>query len=644
MKEFQLVEELRKSSIPISSSVLSKKMAVSTRTIRNYVSRINQHFETPVIISSSKGYLLKKSYYEAVMFHYLDSPANNFVERRKLLIRQILLTPEGINWDIVLEEMNVSEATLKNDLKSVVHYFYKNELQIKKNNNIIKLSGEEIQIRKLMKEIFEEEGCDVISSFFKNQDLLTDDEVDILRQIVQTTFNRRHLVTVDFVMGQLIRYLVITISRLQRNCSLLTTNKPVNRESTGYQLSVEIMEELSLAFSFKYSQAEIDNLSLLIVGNTINPHELRILDEVIEPSFLQRMDGILKDIHLVYGINFMMDGFRSRFILHVYGLIERINKGELIDNPMLNLMNTKDLLVYDLALYVGNKLKNEIGLDIPEEELLFLSILFGVFLEEEVEFEPVTIGIVSPSISYQHLENKLIRKLEYYYGDKIAVNQLVDAYSEINDLLDTDIIVSTIPYKGTDHQEVVNVSLFITELDIQKIEKKIVALRIKRKIDYYQELTYQFFDETFFYQGLSINHKDRLIDKMGKDFLREGIVCPSFIQSLNDKEAISPSIIQNVAMPHSLNRDAKETKISVWYDCSSRGIKWEEDCVVLVLLLAINQEQQYELNDYFHLLFGILSEKQAVQQLINQKSFPLFIKKLNELIKNEVEKIYMINK
>ncbi|MFD2386744.1 HTH domain-containing protein [Enterococcus rivorum] len=54
-KEETLLKLLINQQDWLSAAYLAKALAVSTRTVRNYVAKINQHAESDIIIASRKG-------------------------------------------------------------------------------------------------------------------------------------------------------------------------------------------------------------------------------------------------------------------------------------------------------------------------------------------------------------------------------------------------------------------------------------------------------------------------------------------------------------------------------------------------------------------------------------------------------------
>ncbi|MGX7029956.1 BglG family transcription antiterminator [Vagococcus zengguangii] len=642
MKEYQLIEELGKQDLPISSVILSDKLCVSTRTIRNYVSRINQHFKHNVIVSSSKGYLLKKEFYEEIAFYYSDYAAHNFEQRRKNLIKQFLLATDGLEWDDLLNEYNVSETTLKNDLKSIRLFFLENGLSILHRNRHFAISGDERIIRNLIKDIFIMADYDVTSSFFKNQDLLTDEEISFIYRLVETKLQYYNVMISKFVMSNIILYLVIMIKRLQQAAYLPKKEKIVlSKDKMEYLIAQEIIETLAHRYQFDPREEEITELRTMFVGNITSYQGVKQVNQVVDKEFQKVIEFILEEVNAVYGFDLQAKGFKNKLTMHLHQMIERVREGIVINNPLLSLKNTRDIMLNNLGLLVGKIVQDKLGIKIPEEEMVYISAHFGIYFEEEIEELPVTIGIISPSFSYNHLENKLIRKLEQFYGERIVVNEFVMDYCDINRSLVSDLVISTISYQGVDNQEVVTLSPYFTDVDIQKIEKNILAVKLKRKTEAYQRFTTNFIKEELFQLNMKTTSREDLLESMTKKLVNSQIVSDDYLNDVLEKESLSSSKLGEFAIPHALNRKANQSTISVWYDTQSQGLKWgDEGRVKLVLLLTITKEDQDELNDYLQLLLNILSDPQKVQELLLQESFSYFIDKVNEFIQVEVETQY----
>lgn len=58
MRQDLLLTELRRSDVPLSANTLSSLLRISPRTIRDYVAKLNEGMDRPLVISDQLGYRL----------------------------------------------------------------------------------------------------------------------------------------------------------------------------------------------------------------------------------------------------------------------------------------------------------------------------------------------------------------------------------------------------------------------------------------------------------------------------------------------------------------------------------------------------------------------------------------------------------
>src|SRR5699024_12000290 len=103
---------------PLGAADLSRRLGVSTRSVRGYVARLNEEHDDEVVTSSRRGYSLDHTRLAAAQppgtqrAQRVLSPG----ERLGSLLRSIVMADDGADVYDLAEELRVSDSTLEADL------------------------------------------------------------------------------------------------------------------------------------------------------------------------------------------------------------------------------------------------------------------------------------------------------------------------------------------------------------------------------------------------------------------------------------------------------------------------------------------------------------------------------------------------
>ena len=175
----------------ITGKELARLLGVSDRTIRSDIDAINKNFQEELIQSNIRmGYFLNIDKYNQI---YIETPKDipqTPAQRCTYLIQQLLIHEEGINLTFLQEDIYVSGYSIENDIKKVRKTLEKySHLKLVRSKNYIYLKGDEIEKRKLYKELLSNEtqgnflNLNKLAMFYKDFDLVkaTDILVNVLK-------------------------------------------------------------------------------------------------------------------------------------------------------------------------------------------------------------------------------------------------------------------------------------------------------------------------------------------------------------------------------------------------------------------------------------------------------------------------------
>lgn len=629
MKEVTLLKFLKSKKNPTSACVLAEYMHVSTRTIRNYVKKINETVADKVVIANKQGYKLQLEFYEKSLFVYEEIALNCAKKRSKYLSRLLLKNNFTISTEYLLDELTVSETTLQNDLRQLTSYYTKYNLILKKENGYLKLEGLERNKRMLIREIIAEETQDQILAFYNSQDVLKDEEVAELRSIIETEIAAHNMHMNEFALSNVILHLVIAIMRLKQE-RYIESDKYFNKHSgtIEYNLATAIFETVICKHNIQVTSEEIESLSIMLTGNMIMSNK----SELIDHEIIQLTHYIIEQVNQTYRLELQSDSFIRRFSIHVNNLIKRRKNGFVNDNPLLDVLKKRNLMLYDIGLYIASLIEKKITILIPDDEVAYLALHIGILLEEASN-NAVTLAIVSPA--YNQMEKRLVENISHYFKEQIVIKNVVTTYQASLSELDVDIVISTIDYEPNEKQEYIRINPVFNLGEMKNIERSIAKVRRLKEFSIYQQMVHDYFDEPLFYYQVIKKSKEDYIKFIGNKIVKAGIINEKYCESILEREEMSSTVFNTIAVPHSLYRTANRSLIGILYNKES--ILWDENKVELVLFVVISGADNPRFSAFLQLLIEVLAEPQAVKQVSAQTNYNDFIREIISLIQKKIE-------
>lgn len=629
-KESGLLHLLEEKDRILSANELSETLNVSTRTIRNYIKRINNLQEDNVILSTNKGYFLNKALYETAKNQLKDEAQKTAEERVEFLIGAILRQDKNCDLLDLALDLGVSDKTVILDLAKVESIIKQYNLSLHREKQDVWISGSERKKRSLIRKIYSKEVQDQMYYFFAYQDILTDEQVAFLRGLLLEKLNEHKIEMNDFSLSNVLLHLMIAIARIRDNQAIEEneTNLQEN-DSAEYLIAKEVFDETEKVFGIVGNSEEILALKLLLIGNTMKKESSMSISSEVE----RLTDCIIQEVNRVYLIDLNDEGFAVRFSIHLENLIKRRRNEITNPNPMLELLQKGHPMVYDMALLISHLIEEDTGLKIPEEEVAYISLHIGSYMNEKEEQEGVTATIIAPN--YNNAKKQVSERLESHLENSLIIKNIVTTYVQVSQQFPTDIIISTVPYKGTPGQEIVFVTPFFGTAEIKKVEATIAKIERNKRIEHYQQLTDTYFCNNAFFTKIFLKTKEEYINYIGNNLVQEGIVTEEYVSSVIDRENMAPTLLDEVAIPHSLYRTATRSMFAVLVN--KEKIVWGNGKAKIVLFMVVNNEDQEIFNDFLQMLIRILSEPANLNQLMLTPDFEKFKTKIKQLIREYFE-------
>ncbi|WP_305152124.1 BglG family transcription antiterminator [uncultured Dubosiella sp.] len=616
----------------ITGKEISRLMNVSDRTIRSDIDNINRFYEKQLIESNIRsGYRLNDEVLGTLPVTVESSIPQTPQERCIYIIQELLFEKKEINLLDLQDQVFISGYSIDNDIKRIKTMLepYEN-LKIVRSKNCIRLEGSERSKRALYKELLTEEtqgnflNLNKLSSIFVDFDLLK------VKADLDEILNKYNYHVREMVMPLLMIHIGVSLERMYRhNYIQITRDISCLANRKEYTIAKEFYTKLANKMPIEIIEDEVILFALQLMGKRSFNCQNDLVNEKTGINVDEFVDDIIRMIKEDFDIDFSKDmDLKNGLVIHLQGVIERSNEDIKISNIYLQELKRKYPLVFELAVKVGRLMKRNLNLDISEHEIGFLALHLGA------AYERITIGskyrVVMIYPDEYAMTNMCLRKVENLFSERIDIIECVSFFEE-NTIrkMEPDLILTTLQLQHSLDIPTIQISIFLNNEDESKIFQTLNMMdRNKFRQEFEDSLIGLIKKETFHY-GLDLDTPTEVITYMC-DYLESlGYSDEEFKQSvLQREEMAATSFIYSFAVPHALNARSIRPTISVAF--LKKPIKWGEFEVKMVMLLAIDEEQQDILRMFFTWLSNMINDANHFASLLETKTYEEFVARIIE--------------
>ncbi len=620
---------------------LSNYLSVSERQIRKYISTINN--EDKIIISSSQGYKIDKRKYDIYVSKQVCSPTDQ--ENRHNYIMQKLLThPEGYDIFDFSDELFVSEVTIKKDIYTIKSLISSYGLIITRNKNIIRLSGNEESLRKLMYSFISNYSFN--TNFYQGGFYLFDMHYDFneMQSKLKEILHQCHLECNDFALNNLTMHLIIILNRIENGYQLLESiqgENPLHFDS--YQAANKMNDYFMEEYGIQLNESELINITLIITNNinrigTINYDHLNLrnIHNYVDHKYIDITKDLIQKVEKNYYLLPFKESFISKFILHIQNLFFRTHNNFSVKNPLANTIKLTYPLIYDIAVFIAQELKQKYDLFLNEDEIAFISFHIGSYFEESSFSKISKVNCAFVYIHYYDFYKTSLNKIQERFQDRIVISKVIPI-SDYIDELNTDIdlfILSTGSHLNLP-QKTVYINPFLNKEDFDKLEEAIHEISLIKQRNELKDYILNFFDEKLFYKDPPFTDKQQTLLSMTSDLFNLGYTGKDFYDDVVNRESISSTAFHDIAVPHSFT--AKSThKSFISIALFKDGILWSENKVVhVVAMIGINDNSRRIFSRFFDQLINIFDDPTTISKLLSAQNFDDFFNIINNFFSSK---------
>uniref|UniRef100_UPI00403F1953 BglG family transcription antiterminator n=1 Tax=Candidatus Enterococcus willemsii TaxID=1857215 RepID=UPI00403F1953 len=606
-KKKQLLQVLHDSDVPLTVKTLSSFINTSEKTIRNYIKEINSTSDTPVIDKIGTKYFLKNS---SQLEELLESELDSNVYREKTILNKLLTNhiKKFSTFDLA-DELFISFSTLRNIIAQLNEQIETYDLRIISRNNFLYLNGSIEKQRQLLADIIHEEAS---NSLYSHEQLINYFEPDFVQKVT-------------FILDDYLTIKSYELNGLAKFNVLVHFLIIINTSSQNLETTQEV-EELTTLQKVIHSYLDFSpiqkNLQILEDMILLNVKQKYIQTEDTE-ELLTFVDSLISELNNIYSLNIDNESFKERLMLHLKNLISRMNTGTYSRNPLKETIIQQSPLIFDIATSCAIIVCKYFHWErLPKDEIAYLALHLGMEISRlSKKRSKIQTLLMIPE--YSSLQHKLSAKIQTLFEDDLVVaKQLTD--NEIIDESKVDLIITCVPYSSL-NTEVVIISPFLSSEDSNKIASSIEKIMYKKR----RILLSNQFDKYFSNELFHVFEKEnlpqdylKLITFLCDEIIEKRDIDPKFKEKVFEREKMASTIFKKIAIPHQFSYFPKESSISVVV--SSKGIRWNDKEIKLLLLPCISEQDRKEFNQFYEVLLEVFDNEVFLKKLINVNNFADF--------------------
>lgn len=633
-KEQELLNYLSEFNKPIRSAEIANALDISVRSVKNYVHNINSLYGKNIILSSRNGYELNlQNNYSLVLTNSSEQIPQTLEERSFFIIKQLVLNHSAqIEIFDLCDSLCVSYSTIKSIISKMNKTYSSYNLEFYCEHDCVRIKGDEINKRKLLSYVINEESKSSIMNVNVLKDNFASIDVEKLRNIIFTTFKKYNYYLNDFSSMNLLLHLLIIVDRELNGNEL---NDGQNEVSIDNQVELnflnEFIEQLETTFDIsinKYERFEIYMLFKTNANFSIEESSKK-LKELVGDNIIELIDKYVEDINNIYMVDLSSKAFKTPFTLHLKNLLLRAQSGKYTSNPMAETIKNNSPLIFDIAIYISLDLAERFHIKINEDETSFLAMHIGSEIERQADNkDKVPVAILCPN--YHNMADQIMNSLMLNFGNQLnmvgSIHNENDFYTLNNpvSILFTTIPVTTkiINTNTNEPLDVVSISPLNLKSQFSIIQNAILQAQEKYRDRKLKVKFNDFFEPDLFIVNSKLINKKQVLAKLCDCLLVQNYVDTSFEESVYKRENAAGTAFGNVAIPHSVEMNAIKTSIAV--AVSKEGFQWDSNIVHVVLLLAINKADRRSFRALYESLISLFSEDKVIQEIRNCTSFDEF--------------------
>ncbi len=615
----QLLAILQKSNSPVTGKQLSEQMKCSSRTIINYVNQINAGLEDPVIKSSQEGYYLNPD--ATAEDDHSEIPQDK-QQRCFYILKTLLLSGNtGINVFDLADELMISYSLLKKEIGEFNADFKSYNISIISRKNILTVTGREKDKRKAMSAFIREMQADSFLDRGKLTQYFGEETIDTIASVISENVKKAGGYVDDFAMLNLILHLAIVTERLRMG-DYLTEPESSETGSTS-SLSRHIIRDVEKSFDIQLSETEKKQMTALIISHVhLDSPEDELSNVAGDEELTEFITELVGDVKSVFLMDFSNRSFLVPFVLHVQNLLVRLKNGINIDNPVKETIRNTAPFLYDVAVYMLDRIRERYGIEaqISDNEFTFIVIHLALEIERQNQADS-SVYVLLYLPRYLGLEKKLSAEIMDRFETSIHIAGIVNVEEEIKNY-HYDAVVSFVDVNVPKNRRFIKINPVLTRSDYEKMSEVFTLIQEEKLVNGFKKVFPFFFEKENFMIVKEKLDKYEAIRKMCRLLEKNKYVTDEFVHDVLKREEAISTGYSNFALPHAVSPSVLAQSVAVMIH--PEGISWDSKTVHCVMLMAVDPKSLVSFQNMYSGLLLILTESSSPGQLKTVSSYEEF--------------------
>jgi lichenan operon transcriptional antiterminator len=624
-KEIRLIKLLLQRQEWLSANYLAETLSISTRTVRNYITRINQSCTHEMIQSSRRGYKIAKSLQlEDILAQIKPEVATP--KNRLNYLMNLLIQNQRVDYFEVAENLFVSIPTIEKDIIRLRKKLADYHLKIIKQGQLLHMSGDEASFRKLASSMLEDEALQNVQSTDYIQSIFPEIPVDKIQKIVVERLSSQHIYVNGYAINSLLLHIVIAVNRLlHQQRSELDSFPLFSKEQVEYQIALLIGQDIQAAFAVEMDLYEINNLTLLLMTK-VSPANESFIRDYMSSSIYSFVAEMLQVVAEKYFISHISDELILNLALHVSNLISRAQNGKQVHNPLAEEIKQSYPFIYEIAVFITKQIQQQIAIPITDDEITFIALHIGAYFEEKFETES-KLSCVIYTPEYYDMHQRLIYKISDAFKSSLTISGTfyrLDTET-LAKMKQADLVLSTIDLKTA--LPATQISPFGSEKDFEKIQEAVTQAKQKKNRENLKKSVQVYWNAERFEKNIYLDSPEAYIEHLSQPFIQTNYIDTYFVDLIKEREKMSATSFNNaVALPHAVEMSAKKTGISIILN--DRPVQWDKHSVQVIIMIVVNQADIKEFRHLFDFMIETFSDRSILKRLLKIQTYTEFIEEL----------------
>jgi lichenan operon transcriptional antiterminator len=624
-KEIRLIKLLLQRPEWLAANYLAEALSISTRTVRNYITRINQSCTHEIIQSSRSGYKIVETLQLEDILAQIKPEVATPKDRLNYLMN-LLIQNQSVDYFEVAENLFVSIPTIEKDIIRLRKKLADYHLKIIKQGQLLHISGDEASFRKLASSMLEDEALQNVQSTDYIQSIFPEIPVDKIQKIVVDRLSSQHIYVNGYAINSLLLHIVIAVNRLlHQQRSELDSFSLFSKEQVEYQIALLIGQDIQSAFAVEMDLYEINNLTLLLMTK-VSPANESFIRDYMSSSIYSFVAEMLQVVAEKYFISHISDELVLNLALHVSNLISRAQNGKQVHNPLAEEIKQSYPFIYEIAVFIAKQIQQQIAIPITDDEITFIALHIGAYFEEKFETE-YKLSCVIYTPEYYDMHQRLIYKISDAFKSSLTISGTfyrLDA-ATLAKMRQADLVLSTIDLKTA--LPATQISPFGSEKDFEKIQEAVTQAKQKKNRENLKESVQVYLNAERFEKNIYLDSPEAYIEHLSQPFIQTNYIDTHFVDLIKEREKMSATSFNNaVALPHAVEMSAKKTGISIILN--DHPVQWDKHSVQVIIMIVVNQADIKEFRHLFDFMIETFSDRSILKRLLKIQTYTEFIEEL----------------